>query len=279
MIKAFPKNLRISEEKLHHPSTHSSTHSKKLPHTDDIQLDKPNDDMDSLAESELLRCADIIAKAAETLRSYRPPPRDKKLTSVVDQQDISEAILDAAMAIAQATGQLVQTAAVAQQERTKAQKTQDAKYHTDPMWAQGLVSAAQSVAAAVQQLVKSANSAASGSAEEEALVASARNVATATAHLVSASRAKADPHTETQQRLRGAAKAVTDATSSLVSAAATAAEFNRPEEVIEIPDISSAKGKVMEMEQEMKIKKLEKDLETSRRELLGLRKKRYNRKN
>lgn len=248
---------------------------KKLPNTEDIQLEQPNDDLDSLAESELLRCADIIAKAAETLRSYRPPPRDKKLTGGVDQQDISEAILDAAMAIAQATGQLVQTAAVAQQERTKLQKSQGSKYHTDPMWAQGLVSAAQSVAAAVQQLVKSANSAVGGSAEEEALVASARAVATATAHLVSASRAKADPNTETQRRLRGAAKSVTDATSSLVSAAATAAEFNRPEEVIEIPDISSAKGKVLEMEQEMKIKKLENDLDTSRRQLHGVRKQRY----
>jgi len=223
-----------------------------------------------------LRCADIIAKAAETLRSYRPPPRDRKLSGVVDQQDISEAILDAAMAIAQATGQLVQTAAVAQQERTKMKQTASSSYHSDPMWAQGLVSAAQSVAAAVHQLVKSANGAVDGSAEEEALVASARNVATATAHLVSASRAKADPNTETQRRLRGAAKSVTDATSSLVTVAATAAEFNRPEEVIEIPDISSAKGKVLEMEQEMKIKTLEKDLEGARRSLLGFRKQRYN---
>jgi len=248
---------------------------KKLPNTDDIQLEQPNNDLDSLAESELLKCADIIAKAAETLRSYRPPPR-VKLTSVVDSQDISEAILDAAMAIAQATGQLVQTAAVAQQERTKVNKKQGSTYHTDPMWAQGLVSAAQSVAASVQQVVKSANSAASGSADEDALTASAKAVATSTAHLVSASRAKADPNTETQYKLRAAAKSVNDAKDSLVIAASTATEFNRPEDVIEIPDITSAKGKVMEMESEMKVLKFEKDLEVARRQLAAMRKQRYN---
>jgi len=250
---------------------------KKLPNTDDIQLEKPSDDMDSVAESELLKCAEIIAKAAEALRAYRPAPRERKHTGV-DQQDISEAIWDAAMAIAQATGQLVQTAAVAQQDRTKLKQTEGSKYHTDPTWSQGLVSAAQSVAAAVQQLVKSANNAATGTSEEEELIVSARAVATATAHLVSASRAKADPNTETQRKLRTAAKAVTDATSSLVSAATTAAEFNRPEEVVEIPDFSSAKGKVLELEQEMKIKIFEKDLEQARKQLLGLRKQRYNRK-
>jgi len=250
---------------------------KKLPNTDNIQIEETSSmDIDSMAESELLKCADIIAKAAEMLRAYRPPPRMSKAAGF-DQQDINEAIFDAAMAITQATGQLVQTAALAQQERTKMKLIQSSKYHADPMWAQGLVSAAQSVASAVQQLVKAANEAAAGSSVEEALVVSARAVAAATAHLVSASRAKADPGAEIQRHLQIAARSVTQATSSLVSAAATASEFNRPEEVFEVPDISSAKGKIVELEQEMKMKKLEKDLEVARQQLLAHRKQRYKR--
>jgi len=111
------------------------------------------------------------------------------------------------------------------------------------------------------------------------LIVSARAVASATAHLVSASLAKADPNTETQHRLRGAAKAVSEATSSLVLAATAVSEFNKPEEFIEIPDVSSAKAKVLELEQETKIQTLEKDLETTRRQLANYRKQRYNRRN
>jgi len=247
---------------------------KRLPNTDDIVVEEPTADLDSIAEQELLRCAKVIADAAKSLMEARP--KKKGLANVsVDQEDINEAILDAARMIAEATGNLVQKAAVAQQERRHAKQTGGNRYHLDPMWANGLISAAQNVAASVTQCVKAANNAASGKAEEEALIASARGVATSTAHLLSASRAKADPSSEAQRKLGTAAKSVTDATSHLVSAAHAVAEFqDAGEEELNMGG-SAVNNFRLEMEQQAKINDLEKDLERKRRELLDWRKKKY----
>jgi hypothetical protein len=75
------------------------------------------------------------------------------------------------------------------------------KYHNDPTWANGLISASKAVAGGVKMLVTAANNAVQHKAEQEALVAAARTVASATAHLVTASRVKADPFSTTQQNL------------------------------------------------------------------------------
>lgn len=133
-------------------------------------LDKGTD-LDSLAEQELLKCAQIIADAAATLMQARPKKTVKKVPGTIDQQDINDAILDAASAIASATGMLVKAAAVAQSERVKKIKETPGqkKYMADPTWANGLISAAQNVAGAVSQLVKSANESVEGKAQEEGM--------------------------------------------------------------------------------------------------------------
>lgn len=47
-------------------------------------------------------------------------------------------------------------------------------YKRDPQWAQGLISAAKTVAGAVQHLVSASNNAAQGNASEEALIVAAQ---------------------------------------------------------------------------------------------------------
>jgi len=254
---------------------------KKLPNTENISLEeKASLDLDAMAEQELLKCAQIIADAAKTLLNAKPKREPKKTPGIIDQQDINDAILDAATAIATATGALVQAAATAQQERVRLVKETPGgrKYMADPAWANGLISAAQSVAGSVTQLVKSANESVQGKAQEEALVASARAVATATAHLVAASRAKSDPDSRAQMSLKNAAKAVSNATSQLVSAANAAAQFQQEDEVVEEFDFATAGGKAKELEQQMKILRLEKELEKARQGLNSMRKARYGKK-
>jgi hypothetical protein len=136
--------------------------------------------------------------------------------------DIDTAIVDAAQAIANATGVLVQHAYSAQRERLEKRKQPIQRYRNDPTWANGLISASYGVADSVQSLVKAANKAATGMTDEEELVATARAVTASTAHLVSASRAKADPNSQSHKQLTDAAKAVATATSTLVTAAAKA---------------------------------------------------------
>jgi len=146
----------------------------------------------------------------------------------------------------------------------------------DPAWANGLISAAHQVAGSVKSLVTAANSSVEGKAQQEALVATSHQVAQATAHLVAASKAKSDPLSKSIFRLGVAAKDVANSTSQLVEAAAKAARWE--EEAAEKEDkvdFDSATGKVKEMEFQMKILKLESDLEKERRVLARMRQDRY----
>jgi len=248
---------------------------RKLPNAQNVTLEE-KDDLDKIAEEELRKCASIIAEAAKTLQNSKPERKTPKIPGVLDRIDIDTAIVDAAQAIANATGILVQQAYNAQRERVEKKKQPGQRYRNDPTWANGLISASHGVADSVQSLVKAANKAATGNPDEEELVATARGVAAATAHLVSASRAKADPNSAAHKALSDAAKAVATATSGLVTAAAKASnladEAAAEDEAANTP-FGGAASKAKEMESQIKILKLEKELERERTRMLQMRKK------
>jgi len=249
---------------------------RKLPNAQDVTLEEKGD-LDKVAEEELLKCANIIAEAAKALAAAKPERKAPKIPGVLDRIDIDFAIVDAAQAIASATGILVQHAYTAQRERVEKKRQPGQRYRNDPTWANGLISASHGVAETVQSLVKAANKAATGNADEEELVATARGVAASTAHLVSASRAKADPNSQAHKSLSDAAKAVATATSTLVAAAAKAGnladEAAAEEESMATCNVGvGAAGKAKELESQIKILKLEKELERERTRMLAMRK-------
>jgi len=250
---------------------------RRLPGQSGLTLDdKAANDLDTLAEQELLKCAQIIADAAKTLMQAKPR---RKVAGGINQEDINDAILDGATAIARATQALIEAAAIAQGERVKLKGTPAGKrYQADPTWANGLISAAQGVAGSVTTLVKAANESVAGKAQEEALVANSRAVAQATAHLVAASRAKADPDSRAQLALKNAARSVTGATAQLVAAANAAAQFQQEEAPLPRVDFGTAGGKAKELEQQMTVLRLEKELDKARQVLNQMRKSRYTKK-
>jgi len=245
---------------------------RRLPDMADVKVEeKPSGaDLDALAESELVKASKVIEDTTRQLQ-YARPKRTPKVAGEVTQDDINDAIVDAASAISQATGALVNSAAVAQQERVKIVRETPggSKFAADPAWANGLISAAQNVSGSVANLGKVAQeSVKEGKIKEETLVAAAKSVATATAHLVASSRAKADPDSKAQQALKNAAQTVSIATQQLVDAAAAAARFQN-EVIVEEVDFGETTGKAAELEQQMKILKLEKELNRART-ILGL---------
>lgn len=153
----------------------------------------------------IFRC---VAKLTAATEQARQRAQEKGLD--IDEQNITEAILEAAQAIAKSTAILVNAATGVQQEFQKLVKQPETRavYKRDPQWAQGLISAARTVAGAVQHLVKAANSAAQGEASEEELVVAAQAVSAATAQLVTASTVKVDPNSQSQHRLREASSKV-----------------------------------------------------------------------
>jgi hypothetical protein len=241
---------------------------RKFPNAQMEELEEVKD-LDSLAEQELLKCAEIIENAAKMLLSAQSN------NGMVDLSQLNEAILAAAKQIALATAELVKQSIYAQRERAQSerQNAPGGKYHVDPMWTNGLISASQQVAKSVQELVNQANLGATGQGTEEALVASSRGVASATAHLLAAARAKADPSSPTQVRLGQAAKQVAHAGSKLVIAAQSMREEEEEEE--NFSQMSSVLRKKAEMEINIRIKDVEKRLEEERRALGRVHQRKY----
>jgi len=234
--------------------------------------DNLQNDLDAQAEAELLKTAKAIQDAANSLIAAKNA-RPKKVN--VGEADVSEQIFDSAAAIARAAGVLVEAASVAQREivsKGKQSVYMGKVYKRDPTWAQGLISAAREVASAVKDLVGEANKAANGG-DETGVIAAAKAVSTATSHLVTAAKVKSDPNSPGQAKLAAAAKAVTAATNALVEAAVAFKESSNdagPE------DLDEGKlERVKEMEARMKILRLEKELELARTAQTNLHKKRY----
>jgi len=206
----------------------------------------------------------------------------KKVSSNVgiSTADISEAILEAARTLALGTSDLITAAAAAQAERKEASRDYSRKYNADPAWANGLVSAAQSVAQNVRTLVAAANATAKGTGgEEERLIAASKAVAAVTVQLLHASRTKAeDPTAKTQRDLSKAANNVSVSSGQLVVAAQAAQEFKEQaseDKLFNSANFSAATGIMAQMEQQSKISKLEKELRDTHQELIKLRRARY----
>ncbi|KAF2072395.1 hypothetical protein CYY_006287 [Polysphondylium violaceum] len=250
--------------------------SKSLPGGQNIVVDDDiTEDLEQTAEDELLACAKSIEEATANLIAARPKTKITK-GGMLDAEGIAATIVDASSAIAQAVSRLVHAAAVAQGKRRE--NAVGNFYSKDPTWSNGLISAAKAVAAATHRLVEAGIKAGTGKAEEEELIATARAVAAATALLVSASRAKSGDDSGSQaahSALSAAAKKVAAATSDLVSAAKAATVFEEQQEEEQQQDFNFTGSKVKELEQQMKILRLEKELESERRKMLNSRKQNY----
>jgi DNA-directed RNA polymerase specialized sigma subunit len=79
---------------------------RALPNAQNLSLDETMN-LESLAEAELRNCAKTIEEAAKTLLQAKPKRSKPKQIGVIDEEDITEAILDAARAITTATGHLI----------------------------------------------------------------------------------------------------------------------------------------------------------------------------
>jgi len=249
-------------------------------HVED-QQSKAQSDIEDLAEKELRNAAEAIERCVARLNAATEAARlraeQKGLD--IDEQNLTEAILEASQNIAKNTALLVYASTAVQREfnaLSKEPKTSSV-YKRDPTWAQGLISSAKNVAAVVQHLVQAANDAAQGNASEEALIVSATAVSAATAQLVTASTVKADPNSESQRKLKESSGKVTQSTQQLVTAAKNAAEWELEREEMEeaLHGNSDTNNKIAQMEKQMEILRKEKELNQLQQQLMTMRKTEY----
>lgn len=240
-------------------------------------LAKANGDIGDLVEQEMLGAAQAIEAATRRLQELMSRPRDSSRFSAVDLQ-VHDSILAAAMAITSAIGRLIQAATESQQEivaQGKGSSTTQQFYKRNNRWTEGLISAARSVAFATGLLIESADGVLSGTHSLEQLIVASNEVAASTAQLVAASRVKANLMSKTQERLELAAKAVTEACKALVRQvrAISAKQMDEGEE--DYKNMASLEFKKREMEQQVEILKLEKELGAARHRLGAMRRAGY----
>lgn len=234
----------------------------------------PSEDMESIAEQELLKAAKIIEEAARQIATAKAKPRPPK---PVGQIDVTAPIMDAASAITDAAARLIHAAAEAQKERVAMGQLPNAAgaYKRDPTWAEGLVSAAKYVAMATQQMVAAANDTVEGKMDDAALIAASKAVAAGTAQLVAASRSKADTFSKSSENLVKASQLVKTATDQLVEAARAAGKPEPDTQDVDFSGLSMTDFKIKQMNQAAKIIELEKELAKQNEVLRAMRKAEY----
>ncbi|KAJ2610283.1 sla2 Src-like adaptor 2 [Coemansia sp. RSA 1365] len=242
-----------------------------------VSVSNTSEDVSDLVEREMLGAARAIDEAVARLQALASQPRDATLS---DQQvQVHDAILDSSMAMTNAIAQLIRAATASQQEivaQGRGSSTKTAFYKKNNRWTEGLISAAKAVAVATNSLVETADGVIKGTRTLEHLVVAAREVSAATVQLVAASRVKTQLYSRTQERLELAAKAVTEASAHLVRATQRLTEKEEEERQGEDYDkMSNLEFKSKEMEQQVNILKLEKELVGARRRLAEMRRHGY----
>ncbi|KIL00973.1 hypothetical protein PAXRUDRAFT_820978 [Paxillus rubicundulus Ve08.2h10] len=240
-------------------------------------LSKVNGDIGDIVEQEMLNAAQAIEAATQRLQELMSRPRDSARFSAVDLQ-VHDSILSAAMAITNAIARLIQAATESQKEivaQGKGSSSVQQFYKRNNRWTEGLISAAKSVAFATNLLIESADGVLSGTHSLEQLIVASNEVAAATAQLVAASRVKANLMSKTQERLELAAKAVTEACKALVRQVKAVSARQAQEEEVDYKNMAGLEFKRREMEQQVEILKLEKDLGAARHRLGAMRRAGY----
>lgn len=237
---------------------------------------RANGDIGDAVTQEMQNAAKAIEEATQRLQSLMARPKGPKYNALDVQ--VHDAILEATLAITTAIGRLIQAATESQEEivrEGRGSSTIQQFYKKNNRWTDGLISAAKAVAYATTLLIEGADGVISGTHSLEQLIVASNEVSAATAQLVAASRVKASLMSKTQQRLEVASKAVTDACKALVKQVKLISNQQSDEDSVDYKSMPSHEFKVREMEQQVEILKLEKDLGAARRRLGEMRRAGY----
>jgi hypothetical protein len=234
------------------------------------------EDIGDVVEREMMNAARVIEDAVSRLNELMKKPKEPSLN--LAQTQVHDVILESVMAITNAIANLIKCATAAQKEivaEGRGTTTNSAFYKKNNRWTEGLISAAKSVAVATNYLVEAADGVISGTHKIEQLVVAATEVSAATTQLVAASRVKAVSFSKTQDKLEMASVAVRKATQALVKAAKEASKKSEEDNFADIRNMAYHELKVKEMEQQVLILELERELNTARQRLAEMRRATY----
>ncbi|ERL90594.1 hypothetical protein D910_07941 [Dendroctonus ponderosae] len=231
--------------------------------------------LDEMFEDEMARMDKAIeaaaAKIQDMLAKSRAADSGIKL-------EVNEKILDSCTKLMQAIRLLVKKSRLLQAEIVgQGRGTASAQefYKRNHQWTDGFISAAKAVGVAAQFLLTAADKVVASNGKLEQLVVAAQEIAASTAQLVVASRVKADRNSENLQQLTHASKGVTSATGEVVATVKDCGQLIEETEELDVSNLSLHQAKRLEMEAQVRVLELEKELEEERYRLAKLRRHHY----
>ena len=240
-----------------------------ITHTDGREL---SEKMAAVA-SDMEQSARVLLSARMRNRPHSIPVSDGHARMSAD------GILEEALSLTQAASSLVACAEKRQRELASMGRAFVPlnPYKNDSEWVEGLISAAHAVAATVSHLVTITDGVAMGTEEIGKLIVATNAVNAASVRLMTASRVKDSGNSDAHLHLEEATRKVSECAEALLKSAQSLNSSAYQESISEGPSASPSltAEKVMEMEHQLRILKLEEELERERVALLDHRKKTY----
>lgn len=148
-------------------------------------------------------------------------------------------------------------------------------YSKNHKWTEGLVSAAKMVGVGANLLIDKTDKLVNGDGSLEEIIVCSNEIAASTAQLVVSSNVKANRDSQNKVKLMEAKKDVSSATAGLVASAKSCSQIIDDKTSMDFSNISVHQTKLLEMESQVAVIKLEKDLENEKKKLYALRKSHY----
>lgn len=242
-------------------------------------IENRDDSIENMTEFVSNEIASISKLISDSLKQLNDLKYDVSIDFHADTSgSLSQIVLEGAIAITNAIDYLIKCAIIVQEEivaEGKGTGSVDSFYKRHHRWTEGLVSAAKTVGFATKFLVEVSDQCVKGKRQINEVIVAAREVAASTAQLVAAAKVKSSRESKSQWDLEEAAKSVTDASRLLVKAVEEISEAESSIAKMSLTGMSSQQLKVEEMNQQIKILSLEKELADSRKLLAHMRRENY----
>nr|CAH7749304.1 unnamed protein product [Callosobruchus chinensis] len=238
-------------------------------------LGEKAENLADMLESEMLAMDKAIEEAANRIQDMLT---NSRAADSGIKLEVNEKILDSCTTLMQAIRVLVQKSRFLQAEIVgQGRGTASAKefYKRNHQWTDGFISAAKAVAVAAKFLLTAADKVVISNGKLEQLVVAAQEIAASTAQLVVASRVKADRNSTNLQGLTAASKSVTTATGTVVATVKDCGQLIDEAEELDVSNLSLHQAKRLEMDSQVRVLELEKELEQERYRLARLRRHHY----
>lgn len=238
-------------------------------------VDVKEKEIGDLVDNEMSSTTSAIEEAARRIAEMLEKTRDE--TTGVELK-VNESILDSCTGLMHAIRILIERSRDLQREivaQGRGTSTEKEFYKKNHRWTEGLLSAAKAVGWGATALMEAADKVVKGEGKFEELIVCSNEIAASTAQLVVASKVKADRRSKKLTLLSEASRGVTENAGKVVGSAREGSQIIEEQGLMDFSKLSLMQTKKHEMQSQVRVLELEKELEMERYKLGEIRKKHY----